>query len=40
VQQAIDAHKPGDTVELTYWRLGQSKTVSVKLATRPDEINP
>jgi S1-C subfamily serine protease len=40
VQQAIDAHHPGDTIEITYWRKGESKTVSVKLATRPPQISP
>jgi len=35
VQLAIDAHHPGDTIEITYWRKGETKTVSVKLATRP-----
>jgi putative serine protease PepD len=32
---AIAAHKPGDTVSVTYTRDGKSHTVSVKLATRP-----
>ena len=40
VQLAIDAHHPGDTIEITYWRNGETKTVSVKLATRPAQINP
>jgi putative serine protease PepD len=40
LQQAIDAHHPGDTIQITYWRLGQSKTVSVKLTTRPEQISP
>jgi S1-C subfamily serine protease len=38
VQQTIDAHQPGDTVKITYWRNGDSKTVDVKLATRPTTI--
>jgi len=38
VQQTIDAHQPGDTVKITYWRDGDSHTVSVKLATRPTTI--
>jgi S1-C subfamily serine protease len=38
VQQAIDAHQPGDTVKITYWRNGDSHTVSVKLTTRPTTI--
>ena len=38
VQQAIDAHHPGDTIQITYWRKGDTKTVSVKLATRPAQI--
>jgi putative serine protease PepD len=40
VQLAIDAHHPGDTIEITYWRKGETKTVSVKLATRPPQITP
>jgi S1-C subfamily serine protease len=40
VQLAIDAHHPGDTIEITYWRKGETKTVSVKLATRPAQITP
>ncbi len=32
---AIDAHKPGDQVSITYVRNGKTKTVHVKLATRP-----
>ncbi|MGB2876332.1 MAG: trypsin-like peptidase domain-containing protein [Gaiellaceae bacterium] len=32
---AIAAHKPGDTVTLTYKRGGKSHNVSVKLANRP-----
>ncbi len=33
--QAIDSHKPGDKVTLTYLRNGSSKTVTVTLGTRP-----
>ena len=40
VQQAIDAHHPGDTISITYTRKGESKTVDVKLATRPTQITP
>jgi S1-C subfamily serine protease len=40
VQQAIDAHHPGDTISITYWRNGDSHTVDVKLATRPTQITP
>jgi putative serine protease PepD len=40
VQQAIDAHHPGDTIEITYWRKGETKTVNVELATRPAQITP
>jgi S1-C subfamily serine protease len=40
VQEAIDAHQPGDTVSITYWRNGDSHTVDVKLATRPAQITP
>jgi putative serine protease PepD len=32
---AIAAHKPGDTLQLTYRRDGESHTVTVTLATRP-----
>jgi putative serine protease PepD len=35
LSQAIDAHRPGDTVSLTYTRNGSTRTVSVKLAVRP-----
>jgi putative serine protease PepD len=38
VQQAIDSHHPGDSVSITYWRKGATKTVSVTLATRPAQI--
>jgi putative serine protease PepD len=37
LQTAIDAKQPGDTVSITYWRNGESHTVDVKLATRPEE---
>ena len=40
VQQAIDGHAPGDTISITYTRKGESKTVDVKLATRPTQITP
>ena len=36
LQRAIDAKQPGDTVSITYWRNGDSHTVDVKLATRPE----
>ncbi len=35
LQAAIDAKRPGDTVELTYTRGGSSTTVQVSLGTRP-----
>ena len=35
VQSAISSKQPGDTIELTYTRDGQSHTVTVKLTTRP-----
>jgi S1-C subfamily serine protease len=38
VQQTVDAHQPGDTLKITYWRNGDSHTVDVKLATRPATI--
>ena len=37
LQRAIDAKQPGDTISVTYWRNGDSKTVDVKLASRPEE---
>ena len=37
LQRAIDAKQPGDTIEITYWRNGDSHTVDVKLTTRPEE---
>ena len=40
VQEAIDAHHPGDSVSITYWRKGESHTVNVTLATRPAQITP
>jgi putative serine protease PepD len=40
VQQAIDSHHPGDKISITYWRKGESHTVSVTLATRPTQITP
>jgi putative serine protease PepD len=35
LQSSIDAHKPGDVVAITYRRNGTSRTVKVKLGTRP-----
>ena len=35
LQSAVDAHRPGDTVTVTYKRGGSSHTVQVKLGTRP-----
>jgi putative serine protease PepD len=35
LQSAIDAKRPGDSVSITYTHNGKSKTVEVKLATRP-----
>jgi putative serine protease PepD len=32
---AVNAHKPGDTVSITYVRAGQSHTIRVTLANRP-----
>ena len=40
LQRAIDSHKPGDTIKVTYWRNGDSHTVDVKLGTRPNTVNP
>ncbi|MEV4419838.1 trypsin-like peptidase domain-containing protein [Patulibacter sp. NPDC049589] len=33
---AVDAHAPGETVEVTYTRGGQQHTAKVQLGTRPD----
>jgi S1-C subfamily serine protease len=35
LRRAVDAHRPGDTVTLTYVRDGKTRTVQVKLGTRP-----
>src|SRR5205085_1647586 len=35
IESAIAAHKPGDSVSLTYTRGGKSHTVQLKLASRP-----
>jgi putative serine protease PepD len=35
LQKAVDAHKPGDTITLTFKRDGAMKTAQVKLAVRP-----
>jgi putative serine protease PepD len=35
LQTAIDAHKPGETISISYVRDGQSKTAEVVLDTRP-----
>src|SRR5438105_257723 len=35
LESAIAAHKPGDSVSLTYTRGGKSHTVQLKLASRP-----
>jgi len=35
LRAAIDSHRPGDRVSLTYLRNGQSHTVSVTLTSRP-----
>jgi putative serine protease PepD len=35
LQSAIDAHKPGDKVQVTFKRNGSEKTVTVTLGTRP-----
>ena len=37
LQRAIDAKQPGDTIEVTYWRNGDSHTVDVELTTRPEQ---
>jgi putative serine protease PepD len=35
LESAIAAHKPGDSVSLTFTRSGKSHTVQLKLASRP-----
>jgi putative serine protease PepD len=35
LRAAIDAHRPGDTVSITYTRDGETHTVDVELADRP-----
>ena len=35
LQKAVDAKKPGDTMELTVVRGGETRTVTVTLGTRP-----
>ena len=35
LQSAVDAHKPGDKVQVTITRDGKSRTVTVTLGTRP-----
>jgi putative serine protease PepD len=35
LRAVINAHRPGDTISVTYTRGGQSHTVKVKLAARP-----
>jgi putative serine protease PepD len=35
LRAVINAHRPGDTISVTYTRGGQSHTVQVKLAARP-----
>ena len=35
LRAAINAHRPGDTISVTYTRGGKSHTVKVKLAARP-----
>ena len=36
LSRAIDAHKPGDQVTVTYKRGGSEHTVTVTLGTRPN----
>jgi putative serine protease PepD len=36
LQRMIDAKQPGDTISVTYWRNGESHTVDVELAARPE----
>jgi putative serine protease PepD len=35
LQRAIDAKQPGDTISIEVWRGGDSRTIQVKLGTRP-----
>ena len=39
LQRAVDSKRPGETVEITYWRNGDTKTVDVKLSARPSTAN-
>ncbi len=37
VSAAIDEHKPGDSIEVTYYRGNDKKTATVKLGERPSD---
>ena len=38
LRSQIDARKPGDTIRLTVVRNGETRTVEVKLGSRPDSV--
>ena len=40
LQRAIDAKRPGDTVSVEVWHDGDTRTIDIKLATRPVAITP
>jgi len=37
LERIIRSHRPGDGVEITLWRSGRERTVSVRLAQNPDD---
>jgi membrane-associated protease RseP (regulator of RpoE activity) len=37
LERIIRSHQPGDRVEITLWRGGRERTVSVKLAQNPED---
>jgi len=37
LERIIRSHEPGDRVEITLWRSGRERTVSVRLAQNPDD---
>jgi len=39
VAAAIEDNKPGDTIEVQYYRGDELKTAKVKLGERPDELS-
>jgi serine protease Do len=37
LERIIRSHQPGDRVEITLWRNGRERTVSVRLAQNPED---